>query len=325
MPFNFDNILTTEGLNSLTFGDPYARLCFMAMLVRAATASRRSSQNKAPKRVIYIDTDTTFSAYLMAGFVLKGDMYTDRKNSSKLPSCSKAIHVSVPHNHTHNNNISKHSRDENTLYYNESTDNRLVQVFLASEGRFELLLGEAIASMKEASIVILDSLNSFYNMYPTSYLEPGPKRQTLREKRKEKNRQKNDISLTRTTTAASHPSIQELSKDEKPKKSPYTINKLNHLLSIFIMLLVKHGVYLKIPILVTSMVRYKKVSEDLWVKSPACRRLLHQKSVVRLSVEMSDENDLYVNIMRHPSIAQQTIVYPNAGISLGPKLNQNKP
>ena len=91
------------------------------------------------------------------------------------------------------------------------------------------------------------------------------------------------------------------------------------------MLLLKHGVYLNIPVLVTSMVRYKKVSESLWVKSPACRRLLHQKSFVRLSVEMSAEKDLSVNIMKHPSIAQQTILFPNAGIHSAFEVDQGKP
>jgi hypothetical protein len=82
------------------------------------------------------------------------------------------------------------------------------------------------------------------------------------------------------------------------------------------MLLVQHGIYYKIPVLVTSMVRYKKISEDLWVKAPACRRLLNQKSVVRLSVEMLNDNDLSLNIMKHPLLEQQTIVYPDVGISL---------
>ena len=53
----------------------------------------------------------------------------------------------------------------------KNRDERLVQVFLPSEGRFESLLGDAIASMPEASIVIFDSLNSFYNMYPGSWYE----------------------------------------------------------------------------------------------------------------------------------------------------------
>ena len=61
------------------------------------------------------------------------------------------------------------------------------------------------------------------------------------------------------------------------------------------------------------------------VKSSTCRRLLHQKGVVRLSVEMSGEKDLSVNIMKHPSIAQQTIVYPDAGISMRPEVNHRKP
>jgi hypothetical protein len=310
---SFNNILTTEGLNSLTFGDSYARLCFMTMLVRAAAASRRSSQNKAPKRVIYIDTDTTFTAYLMAGFILNGyDMYPDRKNSQPQLSSSTNAMFADRRRKTNNNIESKQSQDDNTFSCNDNADFRLVQVFLPSEGRFESLLGEAIASMKEGSIVILDSLNSFYNMYPTSYQDPGITGQSLREKGEQT--QKNDISPS--TAAPSHPPGQDVSKDEKPKKSPYTINRLNHLLSVFIMLLVKHGVYFDIPILVTSMVRYKKVSEGLWVKSPTCRRLLHQKSVVRLSVEMSGDKDLSVNIMKHPTIAQQTIVYPNAGISL---------
>ena len=138
---------------------------------------------------------------------------------------------------------------------NKNKDKRLVQVFLPSEGRFESLLGEAIASMKEASIVILDSLNSFYNMYPTSYSESLPRRLSLPEKIEET--QKNDISIT--TALASQPTIPKVSKDEKSRKSVYTINRLNHLLSVFVMLLVKHGIYFNIPILVTSMIRFKKV------------------------------------------------------------------
>ncbi len=81
------------------------------------------------------------------------------------------------------------------------------------------------------------------------------------------------------------------------------------------MLLVQHGLFYKIPVLVTSMVRYKRVSADLWVKAPACR-LLNQKSLVRLSVEMINDNDLSVKIMKHPAIVQQTVVYPDVGISL---------
>jgi hypothetical protein len=90
------------------------------------------------------------------------------------------------------------------------------------------------------------------------------------------------------------------------------------------MLLVKHGLTMKIPVLVTSMVRYKKVSEGLWVKAPACRRLLHQKSLVKLSVVMSTENDISVNLLRHPSLVQRTIVYPNTGLYSAFEVNHGK-
>jgi hypothetical protein len=90
------------------------------------------------------------------------------------------------------------------------------------------------------------------------------------------------------------------------------------------MLLVKHGVTLNVPVLVTSMVRYKKVSEGLWVKAPTCGRLLHQKSYVKMSVEMSNEYDISVNLLRHPSLGQQTVVFPNTGLYSAFEINQGK-
>jgi hypothetical protein len=320
-----DEILSTKGLNSVTFNDPYARLCFTSMIARASVPTL-GEKNKAYKRVLYIDTDTTFTAYMTAGLVLKD---TTNKESSS--------------NYNDNKNNNNNSEDDNSVrnsIINAASrykDQRLVQVFLPSEGRFESLLGDAIASMPEASIVIFDSLNGFYNMYPAPWYEsesleqpsntkPLPRKSKMQETdellwESGANRKKpspNPLEEENTNIAI-RPQRKPTSKDGvrwSKTKSPYTIGRLNHLLSIFIMLLVQHGIYYEIPVLVTSMVRYKKVSEDLWVKAPACRRLLNRKSVVRLSVEMLNDNDLSVNIMKHPSIEQQTVVYPNAGISL---------
>jgi hypothetical protein len=113
-------------------------------------------------------------------------------------------------------------------------------------------------------------------------------------------------------------------RGHKLGKTAYSIGRLNHLLSIYVMLLVKHGLTMNIPVLVTSMVRYKRVSEGLWVKAPACGRLLHQKSLVKLSVEMSTENDISVNLLRHPSLVQQTIVFPNTGLYSAFEINQGE-
>jgi hypothetical protein len=338
-----NELLSTDGLNTVTFSDPYARLCFTTMITRALINSEFSNQNKAHKRVLYIDTDTTFTAYLTAGLILKNNEISNNMNSKR--------------DHKNNININSYNSNNNNKdepYYNNNEDNniintkiknqdeRLVRVFLPSEGRFESLLGDAIASMPEASIVIFDSLNGFYNMYPGSWYESetleeptDADQKGTRHETRESNEKLWKSRDTRDTQnkSSTNPHNEEKSADvvvppqrttiekeigqkwSKPK-SPYTTGRLNHLLSIFIMLLVQHGIYYKIPVLVTSMIRYKKISEDLWIKAPACSRFLNQKSMVRLSVEMINDNDLSVKIMKHPLIEQQAIVYPNVGISL---------
>lgn len=289
----YDDLLSPSGLNSLTFSDPYAKLCFTTMLVKSII-SRVTLQQQPPqdknknKKIIYIDTDTQFTAYLNAGFFLRQEIEEKRQKQLK----------------------------NNTMVVSNNADPsiRLIDIYLPSEGRFESMLGNVISSMPEASIVIFDSLNSYYNVYPTRTPESeqsGRPRRTRRQREMELSERGNwgdgqpsSISdrLSRTEPAINEPKV------------GHSISRLNHLLSIYIMLLVKHGVYHNIPVIVTSMVRYKKVAEGLWTKSPACRRLLNQKNVVRLSVEMSNEKDLSVNVMKHPLISQQTIVFPSAGI-----------
>ena len=311
---SYNDILRTDGLNAVTFSDPYAKLCFTTMIVRALISSPVDTQTMMHKRVLYIDTDTAFSAYLAAGLILKDhEASRDTKSAASVPDSNQTDRT---------NNIiytqkdgSNNDNDDGVNYSNnnEDKDKRLVQVFLPSEGRFESLLGEAIAYMSEASAVIFDSLNSFYNMYPLSYPVSGLVKQPSIKKHKNKKNsdEKKESDATYGKSRADTPSLQKAEGKGNPR---YTIGRLNHLLSIFIMLLVKHGIYHNIPVLVTSMVRYKKISEGLWTKSPACGRLLNQKSVVKISVEMSNEKDLSVNVMKHPMIGQQTIVFADAGI-----------
>jgi hypothetical protein len=89
-------------------------------------------------------------------------------------------------------------------------------------------------------------------------------------------------------------------------------SNINHLLSIFLMLLLKHGTHLNVPILATSMIRYKKYTE--WTQSPASKRLLHLKSIVRLNVEMINEDDLSLEIITHPTRTSEKIIFQNLGI-----------
>lgn len=183
-----EKILSTRGLNTLMFSDPYAKLCFTAHL---------ASQFE---KIIYIDLDTTFTAYFNAGLVKS-------KN---------------------------------------------VDIYLPSEGRLVPMIKDALESMGSSSLVIFDSVNSFYNLFQAQ--ETGG---------------------------------------------------LNHLLSVLLMLLVRRGVDEGVPVLATSMLRYRK--DGGWVQSPASRRLLQYKSVARLSVERT-EGDIAVTIVEHESIPAGTRV-----------------
>ena len=205
-----NDIVSADGLNTLIFNDPYAKLCFTSML-----ASKY-------QKIIYIDLDTVFTAYVSAGLLLK----------------------------------------------NMNNADNTIKIYLPSEGRFEPLMMDIIDSMPGSSIVIFDSVNSFYNMYY----------------------KKIDV------------------------HSGHGISNLNHLLSIFLMLLLKYGKILNIPILVTSMIRYKK--DNTWVQSPASKRLLQKKSIVKLNVSIINEKDLSVQIITHPLLNSKTIIFQNQGIKL---------
>jgi hypothetical protein len=182
-------VLSRSGLNTLMFTDPYAKLCYTAHL---------TSQFD---RVIYIDLDTTFTAYFNAGFM-------------------------------HTNNI--------------------IDIYLPSEGQLAAMTKDVLESMSDSSLVIFDSVNSFYNLFP------------IRQR----------------------------------------MGSLNHLLSVLIMLLVRRGVDVNVPVLATSMLRYRK--EGGWVQSPASRRLLQHKSAVKLSIDWH-KSDLVLKIVQHQSIEAGTI------------------
>ena len=114
---------------------------------------------------------------------------------------------------------------------------------------------DVLESMGDNSLVIFDSVNSFYNLFP------------IRQR----------------------------------------MGSLNHLLSVLIMLLVRRGLDANVPVLATSMLRYRKDSG--WVQSPASRRLLQRKSAVKLSVELH-ESDLELKTLQHESIeAGKIFVY----------------
>jgi hypothetical protein len=138
-----------------------------------------------------------------------------------------------------------------------------VDVFLPSEGRIVQMIKDSLSSMDNGALVILDSVNSFYSLFPT------------REK---------------------------------------ALGNLNHLLSILLMLLVKRGSEAGVPVVATSMLRYRQAGG--WVQSPASRRLLQNKSSVRMKVEIRQTGNLTLTILAHDSMsAGQELVLSDGSVT----------
>ena len=192
------NLLNVDGLNTLLFYNPYAKLCF--------TSTITSYFNKTT----YLDFDTTYTAYA-------------RSNLIK--------------NYTFNN----------------------ISLFTPSEGELELSINKILYSISNSSLLIIDSLNSFYNLYY----------------------KKIDI------------------------ESLKGISNIQHTLSNFVMILLKLCQSLSIPILVTTMIRYRKKKE--WIKTFTNRRLLQNKSAVFLFVEMQSNNMIFLDIITHPTLLPTTL------------------
>jgi hypothetical protein len=124
-----------------------------------------------------------------------------------------------------------------------------VRVFLPSEGMLVPMLKDVVDLTDKSSLVILDSVNSFYNLFPA----------------KEK-----------------------------------TLGGLNHLLSVLLMLLVKRASDAGVPVLATSMLRFRQSRG--WVQSPSSKRLLQNKSAVKMKVEQRVTGELGLTILQHFSM-----------------------
>jgi RecA/RadA recombinase len=74
---------------------------------------------------------------------------------------------------------------------------------------------------------------------------------------------------------------------------------INHMLSVFLMLLERQGVTHNVPVLATSMLRFRK--EGGWKQSPASRRLLQKKSACRMQVERTDD-EIILKMVEHESL-----------------------
>ncbi len=132
-------------------------------------------------------------------------------------------------------------------------DAKGVDVYLPSKGRFMAMFRRALAQVPRYSLVILDSINSFYAVYYDHY-----------------------------------------------RKDRRAGGRINHLLSVLLMLLVRQGVAHGVPVLATSMLRYRKEGE--WKQSPAGRRLLQKKSACRMQVEHAAGDRIVLKVLEHDTL-----------------------
>lgn len=94
------------------------------------------------------------------------------------------------------------------------------------------------------------------------------------------------------------------------------IGSLNHLLSVYISLLLNHTRRAGSTLLVTSMMRYKKHGE--WILAPSSRRLIKAKSSVLLGAELVESN-LVISLLKHRPLRLQSakkLVIPKSGIPI---------
>lgn len=208
------------------FSDPYAKLCCTAAAV-----------SQFGCRATYIDLDTAFAAYARARFLA-------------------AATVTVTSNTAAAGGSGDKDNDDND---NGNGSKAAVDIYLPSRGSFvSPMLGRVFDSMARSSLVVFDSVNSFYSMY-------------------------------------------RMSENRGTAASASTTGNLNHLLSVLLMLLARRSADMGIPVLVTSMLRYRK--EGGWTQSPASRRLLQGKSVTKMSAERSAGGDVVVvTVAEHPLI-----------------------
>ena len=118
-------ILGNRGFNTLVYDDAYAKISLIASII-----SEFQNQNHRlnRKKILYLDLDAAFTAYVKAGLIPSMEI-------RKL---------------------------DNNIYQSESNT---LKIYLPSEDIFDAIIVDIIKSIHECSLIIFDSVNSFYNLF----------------------------------------------------------------------------------------------------------------------------------------------------------------
>jgi hypothetical protein len=118
-------MLDSSGFNTLIYDDAYAKTCLIASII----SEFRDQSNRVTRgKILYLDLDAAFTSYVKAGLI---------------PS----LEIQKINDYT---------------YQSESS---ALKIYLPSGDIFDIILVDIIRSINECSIIIFDSINSFYNLF----------------------------------------------------------------------------------------------------------------------------------------------------------------
>lgn len=118
-------MLDNGGFNTLIFDDTYAKICLIASIISELQCKY---DNDNHHKVFYLDFDAAFTSYAKAGLI-------------------PTMKIQKINDH----------------YY--QSESNILKIFLPSQDIFDIITTDIIKSMSECSLVIFDSINSFYNLF----------------------------------------------------------------------------------------------------------------------------------------------------------------
>lgn len=118
-------MLDNGGFNTLIFDDSYAKICLIASII---SEFQCKNDNDNHHKVIYLDFDAAFTSYAKAGLI-------------------PTMKIQKINDH---------------FYQSESN---ILNIFLPTQDIFDIITTDIIKSISKSSLVIFDSINSFYNLF----------------------------------------------------------------------------------------------------------------------------------------------------------------
>jgi len=119
-------MLDNGGFNTLIFDDSYAKICLIASILSEFQCKNDNDDNH--HKVIYLDFDAAFTSYAKAGLI-------------------PTMKIQKINDH---------------FYQSESN---ILNIFLPTQDILGTITTDIIKSISECSLVIFDSINSFYNLF----------------------------------------------------------------------------------------------------------------------------------------------------------------